>query len=169
VSAADDRAVVERFWAALYDRDWDRLADCFAPDADYTDVCSPADDIAVGPSQILARLRLGIEPIDRYEHDLKLMVAEGGVVVTEHTETWHWHTGESVALPFVSVQEVAGGLITRWWDYWDLQTLLGAAPEWWITHISAGWGVPSGGAAGTGVPSGEAAGTSAAVPLHSRE
>jgi limonene-1,2-epoxide hydrolase len=139
VSASDDRAVVENFWEALYDRDWDRLAACFAPDADYTDVCSPADDIAVGPAQILARLRLGIEPIDRYEHDLKLVVAEGGVVVTEHTETWHWHTGESVTLPFVSVQEVADGLITRWWDYWDLQTLLGAAPEWWITHIAEGW------------------------------
>ncbi len=127
------------FWAALYDRDWDRIASSFSPDASYTDVPSPPDDVAVGPEQVVARLRLGIEPIERYEHELRLMVAQSGVVVTEHAETWHWRTGESVTLPFVSVQEVADGLITRWWDYWDLQTLLGAAPRWWLDHIMGGW------------------------------
>ncbi len=136
---SSDKATVSAFWEALYERDWERIAACFGPDSTYTDVPSPADDIAVGPEQIVARLRLGIEPIERYEHEVGLVVGEGGVVVTEHAETWHWRTGESVTLPFVSVQEVAGGLITRWSDYWDLQTLLGAAPEWWLTHIMGGW------------------------------
>jgi hypothetical protein len=27
------------------------------------------------------------------------------------------------------------GLISRWSDYWNLDTLLGQAPEWWVTHI----------------------------------
>ena len=98
------------------------------PDSEYTDVPTPADDIAVGPEQIVARLRLGIEPISAYEHELILMVADGDAVVTEHTETWHWKTGEVVTLPFVSVHVVRDGTIDRWWDYWDLQTLLGAAP-----------------------------------------
>jgi len=57
-------------------------------------------------------------------------------VVTEHTETWHWHTGEQVTLPFVSVQELRDGSIVRWWDYWDLQTLMNAAPVWWIEHVA---------------------------------
>jgi ketosteroid isomerase-like protein len=100
---------------------------------------TPADDVAVGPDQILARLRLGIEPITDYEHGLILMVAEGDVVVTEHTETWRWKTGEEVVLPFVSVHVLADGKITRWSDYWDLQTLLGGAPQWWIEHIMVGW------------------------------
>jgi len=39
------------------------------------------------------------------------MVAEGDTVVTEHAETWHWHTGEQVTLPFVSVQELRDGSI----------------------------------------------------------
>ena len=32
-------------------------------------------------------------------------------VITEHTETWHWKTGESVTLPFVSVHELRDGVI----------------------------------------------------------
>ena len=137
--AAANRAVVEGFWAALYDRDWDRIASFFADDGEYTDVPSPDDDVARGPEQIVRRLRLGIEPITDYEHHLRLMVADGDTVVTEHAETWRWHTGEEVTLPFCSVQELRDGKIVRWWDYWDLQTLLGAAPQWWIDHIMVGY------------------------------
>ena len=59
-AAATDRALVEGFWAALYDRDWERVATFFGPDSEYTDVPSPADDIAVGPAMVVARLRLGL-------------------------------------------------------------------------------------------------------------
>jgi len=135
----DNKAIVQAFWAALYERDWDRIGSFFAEDGEYTDVPSPADDVAVGPREILARLRLGLEPISGYEHEQRLMVVDGDVVVTEHAETWHWRTGEEVTLPFVSVHELRDGLIVRWWDYWDLQTLLGAAPAWWIEHIMPGW------------------------------
>jgi limonene-1,2-epoxide hydrolase len=131
--------LVERFWKALYARDWEAVAGFFGPESTYTDMPTPPDDVATGPEQILRRLRLGLEPIEAYEHDLILVVAEGSTVVTEHTETWHWRTGEVVTLPFVSVQEVDGDTIVRWSDYWDLQTLLGAAPQWWVDHIMQGW------------------------------
>lgn len=130
---------VRSFWSTLYERDWDTIAGFFGPDSEYTDVPSPADDVARGPAMIVARLRLGLEPISGYEHDLRLMVAEGDTVVTEHTETWHWKGGEQVTLPFVSVQEFRGGVIMRWWDYWDLQTLMNAAPDWWIEHVAQGY------------------------------
>ncbi|MGO8870221.1 MAG: nuclear transport factor 2 family protein [Acidimicrobiales bacterium] len=130
---------VRDFWDALYARDWDAIASFFAQDSEYTDVPSPADDVAHGPDRIVARLRLGLERIAGYEHDLRLMVAEDDTVVTEHAETWHWHTGEQVTLPFVSVHELRDGSIVRWWDYWDLQTLMNAAPGWWIEHISRGY------------------------------
>jgi limonene-1,2-epoxide hydrolase len=142
MTATDNKGIVQNFWSALYDRDWERIGSFFGPDSEYTDVPSPADDTAVGPEQIVARLRLGIEPITAYEHDLKLMIAEDDAVITEHTETWHWKTGESVTLPFVSVHELRDGVIVRWWDYWDLETLLGAAPAWWIEHIMVGWKDP---------------------------
>ena len=63
----------------------------------------------------------------------------GDTVVTEHAETWHWPTGEQVTLPFVSVHEMRDGSIVRWWDYWDLQTLMNAAPAWWVEHIMQGY------------------------------
>jgi limonene-1,2-epoxide hydrolase len=139
VSTEGNKARVSEFWTALYQRDWDRIGSFFVEESQYTDVPSPADDVAHGPSQIVARLRLGLERIAGYEHDLRLMVAEGEAVVTEHSETWHWHTGEEVTLPFVSVHELRDGSIIRWWDYWDLQTLMNAAPDWWIEHIMQGY------------------------------
>jgi limonene-1,2-epoxide hydrolase len=130
---------VRSFWTTLYERDWEAIAGFFGPDSEYTDVPSPADDVARGPAMIVARLRLGLEPISGYEHDLRLMVAEGDTVITEHSETWHWKGGEQVTLPFVSVHEFRDGVIMRWWDYWDLQTLMNAAPDWWIEHVAQGY------------------------------
>jgi limonene-1,2-epoxide hydrolase len=130
---------VASFWAALYARRWDEIGTFFGPASEYTDVATPSDDVAIGPGQIVARLRLGLEPLSRIEHSQRLMVAEGDSVVTEHTETWHWSSGEHVALPFVTVQELEGGLIMRWWDYWDLGTLMGGAPAWWIEHVMQGY------------------------------
>ncbi len=45
--------------------DWEGIASFFEEDSEYTDVPSPDDDVAHGPVQILARLRLGIEPLLR--------------------------------------------------------------------------------------------------------
>lgn len=130
---------VRAFWSALYRRDWDGIREFFDEDSEYTDVPSPPEDVARGRDQIAARLKLGLEPISEYGHRLRLMVGDGDAVVTEHEETWTWHTGEVVTLPFVSVQELRGGTIARWWDYWDLQTLMNAAPAWWIEHVTRGY------------------------------
>ena len=79
--AGANRETVQAFWSALYERDWDAIGRFFAADSEYTDVPSPDDDVARGPDQIVARLRLGLERISGYEHALRLMVAEGDVVV----------------------------------------------------------------------------------------
>ncbi len=138
-SGEANKQKVRALWGALYARAWDAIGSFFVEESEYTDVPSPADDVARGPEQIVARLRLGLEPISGYGHTLRLMVAEGDVVVTEHSETWRWHTGEEVTLPFVSVHELRDGAIVRWWDYWDLQTLMGTAPAWWIEHVARGY------------------------------
>jgi hypothetical protein len=39
----------------------------------------------------------------------------------------------------VSVQQLHNGVIERWWDYRDLQTLMQAAPAWWIEHVARGY------------------------------
>jgi limonene-1,2-epoxide hydrolase len=129
------REIVERFWADLYRRDWAAVGTYFATDGEYTDVPTPPEDVARGPEQIVARLRVGLEPLSGIGHDVRTIVADGNTVVTEHVEHWSWPTGEQASLPFVSVQELRDGLIVRWWDYWDLGTLMGSAPQWWLEHI----------------------------------
>jgi ketosteroid isomerase-like protein len=136
VSNADDnRALVERLWKTLYERDFDGVGALFAADGEYTDMPTPAEDVARGPEQIGARLRLGLEPLAGIGHDIKTIVVEGDTVVTEHVEHWEWPTGEKAALPFVSMMVLRDGQFVRWWDYWDLGTLMNNAPAWWVEHI----------------------------------
>jgi len=135
----NNRELVDKLWADLYRRDFDAVGAAFAEDGEYTDVPTPADDVARGPAQIAARLRLGLEPLSSIWHDVRTVVAEGRTVVTEHVEHWEWPTGERASLPFVSMHEARDGKLVRWWDYPDLQKLLGAAPQWWIEHVMKGW------------------------------
>ena len=130
-----NREIVEQFWADLYRRDFDAVGAYFADDGEYTDMPTPEDDVARGPEQIAARLRLGLEPLESLSHDIRAIVADGDIVVTEHTEHWNWPTGEKASLPFVSMHEIRDGKLVRWWDYWDLSTLMNAAPAWWVEHI----------------------------------
>jgi limonene-1,2-epoxide hydrolase len=132
---AANKQLVSRFWTEVYEgRDYARIADFFAADGEYVDVAIP-ESIARGPQAVAKRLRIGHEPVQRFEHVIHRMIAEGSTVMTEHTETWFFHTGEVVALPFVSVMEVADGRIRLWHDYSNLDTLLKNAPQWWLEHI----------------------------------
>lgn len=132
------KAVTAAFWDALYARDWDRVAGFFGPDSIYLDVPTGPGAAARGPEDIVKRLRLGLEDLAGYDHGPATVVAEGGIVVTEHAETWEWPTGERATLPFVSVQHVEAGTITLWKDYWDLGTLMGAAPAGWLDQLMVG-------------------------------
>jgi limonene-1,2-epoxide hydrolase len=132
------RQIVEGYWDAHFRRDWDRMATYFSDDAHYTDV--GVDPVgATGPAQIIARLKIGIEPLSGYFHWPKHMIAEGALVVTEHVEEWQFHTGERIQHPFTSVMEVHEGRITRWHDYSHIGNLTDNAPQWWLEHIAGGW------------------------------
>lgn len=133
-----NKALIERFWEDLGRRDFAAVRTYFVEDSHYTDVPAPEDG-ARGPDAIEARLRLGIEPLERYVPRPGTMTAEADRVILEHSEEWHWHTGEHVVLPFVSVFDIRDGVIMRWWDYWDLGTLMNAAPQWWLDHIMQGY------------------------------
>jgi ketosteroid isomerase-like protein len=136
---ASNREIVDAFWEALYRRDYEAVGAFFTDDGEYTDVCSPADDVARGPAQVAARLKLGFEKLSGISHTVRLIAVDGDTVVTEHGEHWEWPTGEKVTLPFVSIQELRHGKIVRWHDYWDMATLMNAAPQWWVEHIMQGY------------------------------
>jgi len=135
-----NRALVEQFWDALGRRDFDAVGAAMAPDGHYIDVpLIGTEPGAVGPDEVAARLRLGLGPLERYVLHPGPIVTTGSMVVTEHREEWFWHTGEHADLRFCSVMEVADGRISRWWDYVDLNGVLGVAPAWWLEHIAAGY------------------------------
>lgn len=137
--AERNKDVVAALWSDLSQRDFAAVAARFTPDGHYTDVPAPEEG-AFGPAEIEARLRLGIGPLAAYECHEGRILAEGSTVVTEHDETWVWDDEHRATLPFVSIMDLDDdGRITRWWDYWDMGTLMNAAPEWWVTHIMAGY------------------------------
>lgn len=135
MSVEGPKAVVEQLWSTLYTKDWEKLASLLAPDAHYEDVPTP-DPGADGPENIVKRLRIGLDPIERFEHHFHRLVAEGDVVVLEHTEVWHFETGEVARNPFVTVHEVENDRIKLWRDYWDLNTLMSQVPKWWIERLA---------------------------------
>jgi limonene-1,2-epoxide hydrolase len=135
VSAAENKKIVEEMWATLYQKNWDALSNFFAPESHYEDVPAP-DPGADGPENIIKRLRIGLEPIVRFEHEIHRVVAENENVVVEHTETWHFETGEKLVNHFTTIHVVEDGKIMLWRDYWDLNTMMAQAPQWWLERIA---------------------------------
>ena len=131
----DDKKVVAELWSCLYRKDWEGLKAQLTDDAFYEDVPAP-DPGARGPENVVKRLRIGLDPVVRFEHDVHRVVAEGGNVVVEHTETWHFETGEKIVNHFVTVHEVQDGKVALWRDYWDLGTLMGQAPKWFLERLA---------------------------------
>ena len=89
-----------------------------------------------GPADIVKRLKIGLEPLASYENFPGLMVDNGCDVMYEHHEEWHWASGESAVLKFVSVHRVVDGRITLWKDYWDMGALSNHAPGSWLADFA---------------------------------
>ena len=135
---AENLALVRRFWDDLYAHEFDKVGAYFTAGAVYDDVPIP-DARAVGPAAIVRKLRMGFARVERHTHHLHRMIADDETVVTEHTEDWHFAPDHVVALPFVSVQVIESGKISLWRDYSNIDTLLSAAPSWWLQHVTASW------------------------------
>ncbi len=134
VGIEENKKIVAQMWDCLYRKDWDGVAGLIAEDGHYEDVPAP-DEGATGPDNIIKQLRIGLDHVARFEHDIHRVVAEGDDVVVEHTETWHFETGESLTNHFTTIHEVRDGKIKLWRDYWDINTLMAQAPKWWIEAI----------------------------------
>jgi len=130
-----NKAVVQRYWVAMGTRDWDGMRALLTDDAHYADIGTRLSD-ATGRDAVVDRVRTGLEPLSGYEQlPGANLVAEGDLVMTEHTERWHFHTGEVVDHPFVSVTQLRDGRICRWHDYSNIANLVENAPRWWLEHM----------------------------------
>ncbi len=135
MGSEENKKIVQGMWDCLYRKDFEGVASYIAKDGLYEDVPAP-DKGAVGPANVVKRLRVGLEPVARFEHEVHRVVAEGDSVVVEHTETWHFETGEILKNDFVTIHIIKDGKIALWRDYWDMNTLLSQAPQWWIERLA---------------------------------
>ena len=135
----ENRTLIEGFWADLYRQDLEAAAARFAPDGEYTDVETPEDDVARGPDEIVRRLTLAFGKLDR--------AARRAPAPRRRRHRGHDRARRALGLADGRDHGAARGLgargarrrITRWCDYWDMNVLVAAAPQWWFEHVLAGW------------------------------
>ena len=135
MSEKENLALLETFWRDLYAKNFEKVGAYFTEDGRYEDVCTP-DPGAVGPANITTRLGIGLGPIESCSNEHHRAAANGDTVFTEHTEKWHFHTGEVSVLEVVSVHVFENDKIKLWRDYWDLGALMSTAPAWWIEGLA---------------------------------
>jgi limonene-1,2-epoxide hydrolase len=135
----ENRGLIAGFWVDLYRQDFVAVGARFDDQGEYTDIVTPADDVARGPAEITARLRLAFDQLSKLFDEPRHLVAGEDVVMTEHVEHREWPTGETMALDVASVHEIRDGKIIRWCDYWDMNVLAAVAPQWWFEHVLQGW------------------------------
>ena len=135
-ATTDIETTVSSMWAALSARDWDGVKRQLAPHCIYLDMPVGPAAAARGPEDIVKRLKIGLEPLASYANFPGLMVSNGVDLMYEHHEEWHWATGESAVLQFVTVHRVEDGLITLWKDYWDMGALANHAPASWLADFA---------------------------------
>jgi len=123
-------------WKALSARDWDGVKASVSDDCIYVDMPVGPTAAARGPEDIVKRLKIGIEPLASYENFTGLLLTDGSNVMYEHHEEWHWKTGESAVLQFVSVHRVENDKVTLWKDYWDMGALANHAPPTWMADFA---------------------------------
>lgn len=135
MSIEANRETVLRMWTALSQRDWPTLEGCLASDVHYQDVATE-DPGAHGPENVVRRLRIAFDHLSDHEHTVHHIACEGDVVLLDHTETWTFTSGEKATNVFATVHELRDGKITRWSDYWDVQSFVAQFPAWFIERMA---------------------------------
>jgi hypothetical protein len=131
-----NESTVLGLWKALSDRNWELLKTYLSEDCIYLDMPVGPAAAAKGPEDIVKRLKIGLEPLASYENFTGLLVENGRDAMYEHREEWHWATGESAILDFVTVHRIEGGKVTLWKDYWDMGALSNNAPPTWLADFA---------------------------------
>jgi limonene-1,2-epoxide hydrolase len=116
VHVTDSSAVVKEFCDLMVKRDAELLRSYFAPDAVYQNTGSPA---SVGVDAIIENLagQFAMFP-DSYEYEVKNLVADGDLVLTERLDYIRGPQGVR-GVPVMGTFRLRQGKITRWTDYFD--------------------------------------------------
>jgi limonene-1,2-epoxide hydrolase len=112
--------VVRRFCAAWADGDLDAIIAFFADDAVYHNI--PVAPVT-GRDAIRETIAGFTAGVDKLEFRVVNIAANGDVVLTERVDVFVTG-GRSIELPVMGTFEVAGGRITAWRDYFDLNQFM---------------------------------------------
>ncbi len=130
-----NKRTVEKMWLALSQMDWETLKSCLHPDVHYEDV--PTEDPgARGPDNVVKRLSIAWDHLERQDQTLHHIAADGDVVFLDHTETWVFKSGETVQHTFATMHEMKDGKISLWNDYWDVQNFVSQFPPWFLEKMA---------------------------------
>ena len=113
---ADSKQIVRDFCAAWEAMDQQRILDAFTDDAVYHNMPMPP---ASGKDAIKTLLGFILGPAKSVKFDIKKIVAEGDVVLTERVDTFLLGD-KTVALEVMGAFELRDGKIAAWRDYFDM-------------------------------------------------
>jgi len=109
--------LIRRFFQACVRADPDEFADYFTEDAVWWN--APWQTIT-GREAIRETLRRGAERMTALPWEIRHIVAQGDVVMTERID--HFLVGQTrVSVPCMGILELRDGKIAAWRDYWDLR------------------------------------------------
>lgn len=110
--------LVRRLIDACARADLDEFASYFCEDATWWN--SPWPPVK-GRAAIRETLRIGAERMKALPWELRHVVAEGSIVMTERVD--HFQIGSNrISVPCMGIFELRNGKIAAWRDYWDLKT-----------------------------------------------
>jgi limonene-1,2-epoxide hydrolase len=116
VDNAECVALIRQFLEVCVRADCDEFASYFTEDAVWSNAPWPP---VVGREKIRETLRRGAQRMIALPWEVRHIVADGNVVVTERVD--HFIVGESrISVPCMGIFELRGGQIAAWRDYWDL-------------------------------------------------
>ena len=122
--------LVSRFCAAwANDLGADDLAAFFTDDAVYHNI--PFDPVTGRENiadNIASFIRPGPPGVERIEFRVDNIAADGAVVMTERVDIFSLSDGRAIELPVMGTFEVAGGKITAWRDYFDMNQFMSQMP-----------------------------------------
>ena len=114
---ADAKQVVRDFIAAWEAVDQQRILDAFTDDAVYHNMPMAA---ATGKDAIKALLAMILEPAAEVSFEVKHIVADGDIVLTERVDRFKMKDGKTISLDVMGTFEVRDGKIAAWRDFFDL-------------------------------------------------
>ncbi len=110
-------ALIRRFIEACVRADPDEFASYFTEDAVWWN--SPWQPVT-GRAAIRETLRRGASKLKALPWEIRHIVADGDVVMTERVD--HFQVGDRrVSAPCMGIFELRDGKIAAWRDYWDLK------------------------------------------------